>query len=85
MSNYSEDPAHSNLETLIKFLPNNMDTPDVEVGRYDTKPHSRVAFRTYRHPILHIAVKLACYIHISLNYFFTKEYTCQGKSWNDGK
>ena len=61
-----------------------MDTPDVEVGKYGTKPRSEVAFRTYRHLILHIAVKLECCFHISLNYFFTKEYTSQGKSWNAG-
>ncbi len=49
-----------------------MDTPDVEVGKYGTKPHSEVAFRTYRHLILHIAVKLECCFHISLNYFLPK-------------
>ena len=47
-----------------------MDTPDVEVGKHGTKPHFQVAFRAYRHPILHIAVKLECYLHIFLKYFF---------------
>ncbi len=37
MPNYSEEPALSICETLRKFKPNNMDTPDVEVGKHGTK------------------------------------------------
>ncbi len=69
MSNSSEEPALQLETCLITAFCSNVSTLNCEVGKHDSKPHPKVAFRKYTWLFCQTVGNIEDYLHIFLNEF----------------